>query len=266
MLLKRIPLKPVIVASFLLIIAGGLLFNTERLQKQVVSVLLYPFLVAEREVVEPVMQWLYWRRGVAALREVAIKYEQERNELLKKNIELEARLDFIKESQEAAEFKIRYDSEQAVIGHVLLKSFSQYEHFFFVGAGLSRGIKKDMVAVYQNNLIGRVSEVYPWYCKVLLVTDRNCHVAATCAQTGAHGIHVGTNSLENTYMGFVNHLDDLNKGDLVISHGKGLIFPRGFALGRVESYHQEGVQYHVSVEPLIDLRRIEFCTIIEKSG
>lgn len=254
--------------SFLLImccgiLVSGLVFSTEYWQKHVVSVLLYPFLVIENHIVYPVKQWFYWRQGVAELRVAAERFAKERDELLGQNIALQAQLDYVRDVAEVIDFKQRYE-DTALTGAVLLKNFSPQEHFFLVGVGTSRGVKKDMVAVYKNNLIGRVSEVYPWFCKVVLITDKNCHVAATCTQTGAHGIHVGANNFTKTYLGFVNHLDTLQEGDLVISHGKGLVFPRGFALGRVWSYRQEGVQYEVAVKPLIDFGSIEFCTLIQK--
>jgi cell shape-determining protein MreC len=61
----------------------------------------------------------------------------------------------------------------------------------------------------------------------------------------------------------VSHLDTLKEGDLVISQGEGLIFPRGFGLGRVKSYELDGVQYHVTIEPLLDVSTLTFCLLLK---
>ena len=34
-----------------------------------------------------------------------------------------------------------------------------------------------MIAVFKDCFLGRVVEVYPWYSKVLLITDPGCKVA-----------------------------------------------------------------------------------------
>ena len=257
-------LRSFVLCCSLVILLGSVLFNTEAVQKQVFAYALYPFLVIENTIITPMKKKLYWWRGASELRAVAEQLAHERDELLQKNIALEATLEYLNDCQEAREFKKRYASDQAIIAQVLLKNFSPQGHYFLLGAGRSRGIQENMVAVYKNNLIGRVSEVYQWHCKVVLITDPNCRVSAKCVGTGSPGIHMGSHQLQQTHLGFVNHLAQLKVDDLVISHGKGTVFPRGFALGRIKEYQLEGVHYQVVLEPLIDLRTIEFCTIIQK--
>jgi len=62
---------------------------------------------------------------------------------------------------------------------------SENAQFILVDGGSRQGVKKDMVALHNNCLIGRVDDVYPWYCKICLITDPACKVAAYCAKTGA---------------------------------------------------------------------------------
>lgn len=58
----------------------------------------------------------------------------------------------------------------------------------------------------------------------------------------------------------------MQEGDLVLSSGEGLIFPRGFALGNVKHYQVNGLLHDVIVEPLINLETINYCYVIQKGA
>ena len=130
-----------------------------------------------------------------------------------------------------------------------------------VDAGENFGIKKGMIALYNNNLIGKVTEVYPYYSKISLVTDSLCNVAAYCSSNGVKGIHHGLKK-GTTTLSYVDHRDEVLTGDLVLSSGEGGLFPRGFALGRIEHADSTGYGRSIIVKPLVDLKRIEYCCIV----
>lgn len=266
MALKNIKKKIIVVIASALIVGALSFSTTSRLQEQALSCITYPFLLLERSCIVPLKHWLYWRHGAKELRLLSQQIIHERDDALRKVLELEAERDYFKDCAELIEFKKRYACDTATVAQILLKNFSSHGHFFLVDAGHNKSIKKDMVALYKNNIIGRVNEVYPWYCKVVLITDSDCYVAAKCVKTGSQGIHTGCNKLDKTELSFVSHLDTLEKGDVLISHGDGLIFPRGFALGKVIDYRLVDVRYEVSIEPLIDMQRIDFCVLIDRGS
>jgi rod shape-determining protein MreC len=70
--------------------------------------------------------------------------------------------------------------------------------------------------------------------------------------------------LDQTAFMHVSHLAQLKEDDLIISNGKGLIFPRGFGLGRISAFHEDGLHYAVTVKPLLDLSTIDYCYLIKK--
>lgn len=222
----------------------------------------YPLLCFEKRVIVPVKQWLVWRKGVEHMHEVAQQLLEERNALLRTLIELKGTKNYITDATECREFQKRYAADSTLVAQILLQHTSENGQYLFIDAGENRGIKKDMVVVYDNCLLGKVTEVYQHFSKVMLITDKECHVAASCVETSARGIHSGTNGVGNSVLEFVSHLDTLKEGDLVISQGEGLIFPRGFGLGRVKAYELDGVQYRVSVEPLLDFSKLTFCLIL----
>ena len=250
--------------TFVVVFLFGAMFvlSSASWREWYIPTIMYPVLCIKEYCVRPLQNWLLWRKGVAELETRAQAMLQERNELLKELIRLKGTRDYILDCQEGIDFAQRYEPGSALTVQILLKQFSDQSHYYFIDAGENRGIKKDMVVLYDNCLVGRVSEVYAYYCKVMVITDKGSHVAARCVCTEACGIVSGANDSENMVMEFVNHLDAVQDGDTVLSHGEGLVFPRGFALGKVKSYQLEGVSYRLIIEPLIDLRTLSYCVIL----
>jgi rod shape-determining protein MreC len=170
------------------------------------------------------------------------------------------------EIREIAAFNKRYSGKVAVIAQVLARQFSDESHFFLIDRGVQAGLEVDMVVVYKNCLIGRVVAVYPWYSKVLLITDRLCKVPAISVNHKARGIYMGANSLTMSVFAYVSHLEKLDQGELLVSSGEGLIFPQGFGLGIIKSFDVNNADYTytTSIEPLIDLKTIDYCSVLKK--
>ncbi len=228
------------------------------------SIFLYPFLQLQSLVVQPVKRLFMQRKNIAELEALVATLSQEKENLIATNIEVNAALFFAHETKELIEFKKRYTFADAPLSRILVKHISPQEHFMLVAGGSRAGINLDMVAVYKNNLIGKVVQVFPFYSKVQLVSDRACKVAAYCAGTKAGGIHEGENALASTVLNYVSHLVDIKRDDLVISSGEGLVFPQGFALGKIKEFRKGGLYYHVDIEPLVDINELKYCYLVQK--
>jgi rod shape-determining protein MreC len=121
--------------------------------------------------------------------------------------------------------------------------------------------------VYKNCLVGRVSQVFPHYSRVDLITDKQCKVAAQTGNGKYKGIHEGLYTTDTSH---VIHLYDntlelenkIKTGDVIISSGDGLLFPRGFALGRVATITRNDFNCTLILEPLIDFKTLEYCSVL----
>lgn len=189
----------------------------------------------------------------------------QKEDILQELIMLKSASRFYEETAELIEFKNRYQQSPQALAQIILKNFSDGGHFFLIDKGSSAGVCVDMIAVYKNCLVGRVIEVYPYYSKLALITDKSCRVAAYCPTTGVCGIHEGVNNELVTSLEHVSHLQPIHNNDLVISSGDGMIFPRGFGLGTVQ-YHEikEGLYHIVRLKPLLDFRALLYCYIVQK--
>jgi rod shape-determining protein MreC len=152
--------------------------------------------------------------------------------------------------------------QSAHIVHVVLKHFDVDGHYFLINSGAQHHVEVNMVAVINNHLVGRVSEVYPAYAKIQLLTDKALKVAACCSQTKAYGIFTGTGQKKQAALNFVDHLQDVVMGDLVLSSGTGLLYPAGLCLGNIVYCVKKDVAYDIVVQPLIDLEHLDYCFLL----
>lgn len=230
------------------------------------SCALYPFLLFQYSLVHPVQELQQKWQQFGSLYEQFQVVQEERDALRAQLLALQAQYDWYEETEEVREFARNYEQQHAIIGRILLKQFTSNGHFFLVDAGSLGGVEKDTAVVYKNCLLGRVTDVYPYFCKVIVITDPRCKVAAYCSTTKTQGIYEGTASLTDGSLTHVDHLATLQEQDQLLSSGEGLIFPRGFGLGTIAAFSKpEGaMQYTVEVKPLVDLSSLAYCYILEK--
>lgn len=227
------------------------------------SYLVYPLLCIDHHIVVPIENYLrYLKAKNHHINQITL-LEQE-NFLLRARItELQASLQYAEDIQELVAFRKQFDELNGQITSIMLKRLSDQEQYILIDRGARHGIQPDMVAIYKNCLVGRVSEVYPLYSKVTLINDKSCKVAAYCEGTTAHGIHVGANTA-NSSLQRVNHLTDVVLNDAIYSSGEGLVFPRGFLLGFVDQVTCDGIYKTAQVKSAYDISAIDHCIILQK--
>lgn len=179
------------------------------------------------------------------------------------NVRLRAALSFAQDIKDLHVFNQRYQG-RGTIAQVIARHITADAHYYLIDAGTDKNITKDMIVLHNNNLVGKVIEVFPWYSKVALITDRHCKVASYCYQTHAHGIAEGENVHNRLTLRYVDHLAQIADGDTVFSSGQGLVFPAGFALGTVKEHAQEGLYKTVIIEPMSNFDEIAYCLVMAK--
>ena len=225
------------------------------------SYILYPILKVQNFFTDPLSRYFSKKSDIAALHQDIDVLQAANDDLQAKVISLEATLNFEQATQEIRDFAKIYDFSQQKLVQVLLRSFDDAGHFYWVDAGANKGISCNMIAVYKNNIIGRVIHVDALYSKIALITDKRCKITAACAHTKSVGIYEGNNSFEPSFE-FVPHYEALELDDLLIATGQGLVYPQGFAVGKIKSFEVLDVAYKVIVQPLVDVQQLDFVYLI----
>lgn len=229
------------------------------------SYVVYPFIAVHHAVVDPVKQWFTRRHTASDLEKHLNVLQAERDELMAESIELRSELRYIADMKDVEETNKPLADLTVCVAQIIAKNFSDEAHYLLLDAGSSKGVTQDMVVVYKQCLIGKVTEVYPWYSKVVAITDRTCKVSCCCLQTKTVGMHEGKNILGSTRLNYVSHLEPIQVDDYLISSGEGLVFPRGLGVGQIVSCRQEGLYHVVDVKPLIDPQNITYVVVIQRS-
>jgi rod shape-determining protein MreC len=228
------------------------------------SYLLAPFLIVNNYTIEPVRNKI---KDIKRLCTISGKYddmEKLYEDLRQQYIEQISTNYYFDQVKELVDFKKRYNNENAVLAKVIFRLISNERQEILINKGENASVKKDMVAVYKNCLLGRVVEIFPYYSRVVLITDKKSNVASCCQKTKAEGICQGQNETDKLLLLYVNHLSTLKKDDYVLSSGQGLIFPQGFALGRIDSFEKQGLCYLIELKPLIDVSKVDSCFVLQK--
>lgn len=263
--MEQVSLRDWLIRLFFLLLCGfminRLFFFSPGIIEATTSYFLYPIIKIQKIITDPISTFLLKETDVTVLQKNLKKLQNENEDLQAKNIELESTIDFEKRSQDARSFEKKYKFSEKKLVQVLMRSFDDVGHFFWVDAGANQDINLNMIAMYKNNIVGRVIHVDPLYSKVALVTDKRCKIAALCMKSKLSGIYEGNNSFEPT-LEFVPHYEKLEVGSLVISSGQGLVYPQGFSIGKIKSFHVQDVAYKIVIQPLVDLQTVEYVYLV----
>lgn len=247
---------------FFLFMINRLFFFSPGITEKTVSCLVYPFLKVRSVLSYPFVFGLSHAQSVAFLQQKVDELTLQNQDLQEKIIQQDAIRLFTQETDEIVQFSCRYHNDNKVLVKILMNIISEKEDAFLVDAGTNRGLQKDDVVVYKNMLVGRVVEVYPWFSKVALISDKRCKISAQC-QIGSVGIFSGKNNGE-VELNFIPHFKDVAVGDMILSTGNGLVYPQGFALGEVVSIQTDNVSHHIQAKTLIDFSSLSYVYIFKR--
>lgn len=131
-----------------------------------------------------------------------------------------------------------------------------YPESLIIHAGLHDGVRKDMVVVVKNELIGIINQVSAQYANVVLVSNKQSSFSVKDNSTNALGVAKGQGSGE-ILADNVLLSDTLQKDDLMVTVGNTTIdgngFPPNLVVGKIVSVNKNpsSLFQNASVVPLI---------------
>ena len=133
-----------------------------------------------------------------------------------------------------------------------------------IDRGSADGVLPDMAVIAPSGIVGRViGPVARHAARVQLLIDRNAAAGALIERTRAGGMVVGGESNPPLRMELVSNLADVQPGDAVVASGADGIYPKGYAVGKVESAEKgSGLYYAIVVRPSVDFSAIEEVLVV----
>ena len=251
----------------LFFLANQILFFKQGFLENVTTTISYPFLRISSFITLQAQSITKKKKSYKKLQTKYKTLKKDYDVLFQKMITLQTTLRHHDLSNELTEFKKRYKLENALLSKIIVKHFTDHEHYFLINKGSRDGIVKDMAAIYKLQIIGKVTQVYPYHSKITLITDKTCKIAAFTNTTNAHGISNGTNTINEFKLVYVNQLSSVVPDDLVFSSGQGLIFPEGFCVGKVSKHrhNKQELYHHITLTPIVDLTTLKYCLLTDQS-
>jgi len=131
-----------------------------------------------------------------------------------------------------------------------------------IDTGSRSGLAADMAVVAPAGVVGRVIRAGAFASKVQLLIDRNAAAGVVVERSRAQGVVVGTGT-ELLELQYVSGTADVRAGDLIMTSGIDGLYPKGFAVGVVESAERGAGEYSlIRVRPSVDFSSLEGVLVV----
>lgn len=141
---------------------------------------------------------------------------------------------------------------------VIGEDVTPWKKVVLLDKGSRDGLKKDMVVVAPEGLVGRILEAETHTAHAILLPDPDCRVSALTVTSRAQGVITGIGT-EKLYMKYLALDAEVAVGEEVISSGIGSIFPKGLQIGKVEGIERDadGLHLRALVKPFAPFSKLE---------
>ena len=133
-----------------------------------------------------------------------------------------------------------------------------------IDRGTADGVLPNMAVIAPKGIVGRiVGPVASHAARVQLLIDRDAAIGAQAERSRSGGMVIGDDADRPLRMDLVSNLADVQQGDAIVASGVDGIYPKGFAVGTVES-SAAGTRLHrvITVRPAVDFSSIEQVLVV----
>ncbi|MBX4258900.1 rod shape-determining protein MreC [Clostridium estertheticum] len=198
----------------------------------------------------------------------------ENEELRRTNSELQSKVieysSLIKKNERVSKiFKFsdknsKYNYIGADINGLVANSFSDG---FSINRGATSGIKKGMIAITGDGLVGQVESVGDNRSIVQCLSNQNIAVTGLVESTRDNGIVKGYTDENNKSLAQIQRLSlesKIKKGNVIVTSGLGGSYPSGIRIGSVISVHEDkgAVMKGAIIKPYVDFSKLEEVFIV----
>ena len=127
-----------------------------------------------------------------------------------------------------------------------------------VNAGYDDNIKKNMAAINERGLVGKVVHTNQNNSRVLLLTDPNMSVSVKTISDGAFSLLSGMGDGKYLISSFIKGNKMPKIGDIVVTSGTAQIFPVDLLVGKIAKIEKE----RFYVLPFVDFNNIDYVQIV----
>jgi rod shape-determining protein MreC len=223
---------------------------------------------------EPAQKWL-WEKGnqlsnffetISEIKSLKKELEDEKlknKELLSENLIL---IELKKENEilrKALEIGLKKDFK-LVFAQVIGKDVSQDS--ILIDQGSKDGIRVGLPVISQQKiLVGKISQVYENFSKVMLISNKESSFDAKISDTEIYGIVKGKGNFK-FYFDLIPKDQEIKEGDFLVTSALGGVFPPGLLIGEVKEVKKSDVELFqkAEIKPAFDIKELKFLFVIRE--
>jgi rod shape-determining protein MreC len=242
------------------------------LLREVGSAVIYPFQWVAARAEDAVIGFSAYASDLQSLREEAESLRAE-NEALKRRL-LDAEI-----TADENDWLYRYLSmkeehgDYALCAATVIASASPLGHGgayvteITLNRGSASGVKTGMPVVTPAGLVGVVVETGLNHCRVSTILDTSVSVGAVITRSAENGLCEGDHTLIHDGQARLRYLAeaaDVRTEDIVVTSGRGSVYPYGIPIGRVSSVSANPYSRTAEavVQPFVDFSRLTHVSVL----
>lgn len=195
------------------------------------------------------------------LKSEADELRAENQKLLAETTELEKIKEENKFLREALEINLQKEFKLD-LARIIGKDISS--DFILIDRGEDDGIKKGMPVISsQKVLLGKVSEVFNNFSKVMLISSKESSFDAEIMNKDISGIVKGEERL-SAVLTLIPQNEEISQGDIIVTSRLGGIFPQGLLIGKIDKVKKNDVEslQTAEIELAFDIKEADYLFII----
>lgn len=131
-----------------------------------------------------------------------------------------------------------------------------------IDKGTLHGLKTDMAVLAPAGVVGRIVKPTGRAAIVQLLIDRNAAAGVIIERSRAQGVAMGAGD-GRLRLEYMSEAFDVAVGDEVVTSGIDNIYPKGFAVGKIDSIEKSGAAYRrITIKPAVDFSALEEVLIV----
>lgn len=133
-----------------------------------------------------------------------------------------------------------------------------------IDRGAGDGVQENMAVIAPGGVVGRViGPLARHAARVQFLIHGSAAAGALIERTRVGGMIVGVDGDPPMMLELVSNLADVQAGDRIVASGVDGIYPKGFAIGTVESAARgDGLYQEIAVRPTVDFAALEEVLIV----
>jgi len=202
-------------------------------------------------------------QDTARLRQHNLELEAENSRLQSEIIDLEQQLSETRILQALVDFARVNPEDRYIAAQVIGRDPSPFLQYVLINRGSDDGLRRGMLVVTSQGLVGRIAAVTAGAARVQLITDAASAINVRLEPSGAQAVLKGSTTGDLS-LDMIPQEASVQIGDLVLTSGLGGNYPADIVIGQVTNLRSQDTDLfqRASVQPAVDFTQMPIVLII----